>query len=73
MEADQELVLITHGTDTMCQTAQYLVRAGVGQGIDFGPGVGEKVGSLLHVASSVFCIFHGHCKYVILLTVKQQP
>lgn len=42
VEADEQLVLITHGTDTMCQTAQYLVRAGVGQGFDFGPGVGEK-------------------------------
>ncbi|GFO17292.1 L-asparaginase [Plakobranchus ocellatus] len=42
VEADQQLVLITHGTDSMCQTARYLVRAGVGQGIDFGPGVGEK-------------------------------
>ncbi|RUS76112.1 hypothetical protein EGW08_016143 [Elysia chlorotica] len=42
VEADEELVLVTHGTDTMCQTAQYLARAGVGQGRDFGPGVGEK-------------------------------
>ncbi|GFR88102.1 asparaginase [Elysia marginata] len=43
VEAAEQLVLITHGTDTMCETAQYLVRAGVGQGFDYGPGVGEKV------------------------------
>ncbi|KAH9509149.1 hypothetical protein Btru_049213 [Bulinus truncatus] len=43
VDADQELVLITHGTDTICETARYLVKAGVGQGSDYGPGVGEKV------------------------------
>ncbi|XP_035826189.1 uncharacterized protein LOC101853170 isoform X2 [Aplysia californica] len=43
VEGDQQLILITHGTDTMCETARYLVRAGVGQGSNFGPGVGEKV------------------------------
>ncbi|CAL1541633.1 unnamed protein product [Lymnaea stagnalis] len=43
VDANQDLVLITHGTDTLCETARYLVRAGVGQGSDYGPGVGEKV------------------------------
>ncbi|KAI8788507.1 L-asparaginase [Biomphalaria glabrata] len=43
VDANQQLVLITHGTDTICETARYLARAGVGQGKDFGPGVGEKI------------------------------
>ncbi|KAK3795518.1 hypothetical protein RRG08_064809 [Elysia crispata] len=51
VEANEQLVLITHGTDTMSETAQYLVRAGVGQGFDFGPGVGEKVSFGLMVVS----------------------
>ncbi|XP_059161160.1 uncharacterized protein LOC131944508 [Physella acuta] len=43
VEADQELVLITHGMTTMCETAKYLVHAGVGQGSKYGPGVGQKI------------------------------